>query len=84
MSSPKKSGHIQPKIREKLAEKKCSLIGLLEKRQKLFHHKRTLQNKVIEVRKNALTTICEDFNPKLPKMPGLSKKRKLASWVKSL
>lgn len=79
-----RTGRIQSKLREKLATKKCSLARLLENRPGLHKRNRALQEKAIKVRQNALPTIREDstIKPELPKMPRLSEKRKLASWVK--
>lgn len=80
----KRTDRIQSKLREKLATKKCSLAKLLENRPRLNKRTRALQEKAIKARQNALPTIREDptINPELPKMPRLSEKRKLASWVK--
>lgn len=79
----KKTGRIQPKLRQKL-EKKCSLSRLLGNRPALHRRTRAIQEKAIKVRRNAPATIREDsaFNPGPPKMPRLSEKRTFESWIK--
>lgn len=80
----KHTGRIQRKLREKLSEKTCSLTRLVANRPGLRRRAVVYNEKAIKVRTNALDTIPEEdtINPKLPKMPRLSDKKSLRSWVK--
>lgn len=78
------TGRIQPTLREKLSQKTCTLARLVENRPGM--HRRTVayMERAIKVRKNTLATISEvhKLNTGVPKMPRLSEKKKLASWIK--
>lgn len=81
----KHTGRIQRKLREKLSEKACSLTRLVENRPGLRRRAVVYKERAIKVRTKALDTISEEehtINPKLPKMPRLSEKKSLRSWVK--
>ncbi|MCJ1267064.1 hypothetical protein MMC22_006949 [Lobaria immixta] len=80
----KHSSRMQWNLRVKLAEKKSSLDTLVGKRAGLHRRTRVYKERAIKVRKNALATIPEDLttNPEIPKLPRLSEKNKLTTWVK--
>lgn len=82
------AGRIQQKLRKKLSHETCTLARLVENRSGL--HRRTVayMKRAMKVRKNALATISEvhreahRVNTDVPKMPRLSEKKDLASWIK--
>lgn len=80
----KHSSRMQRDLRQKLAERRCSLNISVGNRAGLHRRTRAYMERAIKVRKNALATIPEDLttNPEIPKMPRLSEKNKVATWVK--
>ena len=80
----KHTGRIQRKLREKLAEKKSSLTMLVEYCPRMYRRDRAYRERVMRLRKKPLAMVPEDSaaEPKIPKMPRLSKTGPLGSWVK--
>ena len=80
----KTGGRIQPRLRDRLSETRCTLTRLLTSRAKLHRRTRAYQAKARKARKSALAMISEDQvgDVDLPKMPRLSDKSKTGSWIK--
>lgn len=74
---------IQPRLREKLSETKCTITTLIN-RPKGHRRTQAYQAKARKARESGLAMISEDqtVDAELPKMPRLSDKSKLESWIK--
>lgn len=79
----KHTGRIQRKLKEKLSVNTCTLARLAENRPGFRRPSTAYKEKATKVRTDALATISEDHttSPRLPKMPRLPEKKKLAPWV---
>lgn len=79
----KHTGRIQPNLQANLMEKLCSLARE-QKSSRWYHRVGRYKQRATNVKRRALPTIPEFgvLNPGIPKMPRLSEKRPLASWIK--
>ncbi|MCJ1424082.1 hypothetical protein MMC29_001969 [Sticta canariensis] len=77
---------IQPRLRKKLSETKCTLTTLITNRPEVHRRTRAYQAKARKARESALAMISEDqtVDAELPKMPRLSNKSKPESWIKKI
>ncbi|MCJ1426380.1 hypothetical protein MMC29_004283 [Sticta canariensis] len=78
--------HLQPELQVHLAAKKSSLAKLEGNSSGLHYRTELYQERVMEVKENALATIAEDpsptVEPELPTMPCLSDNRSHRSWIR--
>lgn len=78
--------HLQPELQVILAAKKSSLAKLEGNSSGLHYRTLLYQERVMEVKENALATIAEDpgptVEPELPTMPCLSDNRSRGSWIR--